>query len=171
MAKSYKLTLALFAATAAIFCFSQHASAQVAFIGAPGFPNASAMSFPARIDPKIDRHLVAAAEIADRQAEPHGGMLCWKYVKNALVSAGAVRTRPTSAHACQAGVELVFQHGFVKLPVRDPLDAPLGSVIVYGGPGSGHVEIRTANGYVSDFRSAHPCRYPMLGIYAKLGSS
>ena len=31
---------------------------------------------------------------------------------------------------------------------------PLGSVLVYGGKGAGHVELRTAKGFVSDFASA-----------------
>jgi hypothetical protein len=130
---------------------------------------------PAPINPKIDRHMIVAAEIAEKKAEPYGVLLCWKYVKNALVSSGAVTSRPTTGHACQAGAELVYRYGFVKLPVSDPNEAPLGSVIVYGSQGnhaSGHVEIRTKNGYVSDFRSSHPCRLlPFIGVYAKLANS
>jgi hypothetical protein len=165
-----KNTIAIFVVVGATFCLAQRASAQLFFTGEPAFPVASTPCFPARVDPKIDRHLVTAAAIAEKQAEPHGVMLCWKYVKNALVASGAVHSRPMTGHACQAGIELVYQFGFVKLPVNDPRDAPLGSVIVYGGPGSGHVEIRTSNGFASDFRSPHPCRYPMIGIYAKMAN-
>jgi hypothetical protein len=42
-------------------------------------------------------------------------------------------------------------------------------VLVYGTARSvGHVEIRTKDGFVSDFRSATPSRRPLMGVYAKL---
>ena len=63
------------------------------------------------------------------------------------------------------------RYGFKRLPVRDPYQAPIGSVLVYGsGRAAGHVEIRTARGFVSDFRAATPSRRPLIGVYAKTSS-
>src|SRR6267143_1793806 len=67
-----------------------------------------------------------------------------------------------------AGQELVNNYGFKKLPVSNPYEAPVGSVLVYGAKrAAGHVEIRTENGFVSDFRSKTPSRRPLLGVFAK----
>jgi len=47
--------------------------------------------------------------------------------------------------------------------------APVGSVLVYGANrAAGHVEIRTKDGFVSDFNSKTPSHRPLLGVYAKL---
>jgi hypothetical protein len=55
------------------------------------------------------------------------------------------------------------------LSITDPFAAPIGSVLVYGTARSvGHVEIRTKDGFVSDFRSQIPSRRPLMGVYAKL---
>jgi hypothetical protein len=52
--------------------------------------------------------------------------------------------------------------------VSDPYQAPVGAVLVYGAKrAAGHVEIRTENGFVSDFRSKTPSRRPLLGVFAK----
>jgi len=40
-------------------------------------------------------------------------------------------------------------------------------VIVYGGADAGHVELRTSNGFASDFVSRSPYPRPVLGIYVK----
>jgi hypothetical protein len=40
-------------------------------------------------------------------------------------------------------------------------------VIVYGGVDAGHVELRTASGFVSDFISPTPYPRPLIGIYVK----
>ncbi len=70
--------------------------------------------------------------------------------------------------AKQAGQELVKNYGFKKLPVSDPYEAPVGSVLVYDAKrAAGHVEIRTEDGFVSDFRSKTPSRRPLLGVFAK----
>ena len=98
-------------------------------------------------------------------------MRCWRYVKEALLAAGAVDSYPQTALARQAGDELVHRYGFKRLPVRDPYQAPIGSVLVYGsGRAAGHVEIRTARGFVSDFRASTPSRRPLIGVYAKTSS-
>jgi hypothetical protein len=121
-------------------------------------------------DPHIAQSMVLAARIAEQHAENHSILRCWKYVKTALLEAGAVRSYPLTAYASQAGDELTRKHGFVQLRVRDPYRAPVGSVIVYGGHGAGHVELRTSRGFVSDYRSTNACRYPVIGVYAKLSS-
>jgi len=70
--------------------------------------------------------------------------------------------------AKQAGQELVSNYGFKKVTVSDPYSAPVGAVLVYGaGRAAGHVEIRTADGFVSDFRSKTPSRRPLIGVYTK----
>jgi hypothetical protein len=47
------------------------------------------------------------------------------------------------------------------------MKAPLGSVIVYGGKGAGHVEFRTKTGFVSDFSTPRPSKRPLIGVYVK----
>jgi hypothetical protein len=122
----------------------------------------------AKIDPRVNPKLMRAATIADERAHAHSKSRCWHYVKEALVASGVVDGRPKTALAKQAGDELVRDYGFKKLPIRDPFAAPLGSVLVYSARGAaGHVEIRTKNGFVSDFRSKTPSRRPLIGIYAK----
>jgi hypothetical protein len=115
----------------------------------------------------VDDRLVAAAEIAERRAEPKMTWKCWRYVKDALLAAGAVDSRPTSIWANRAGTELTSKYGFKRIQVRNPYDAPVGSVIVYQGADGGHVEIRCRQGFVSDFVSATPYPRPVLGVYVK----
>ncbi len=116
----------------------------------------------------IDPRLARAATIAQERANAHSKSLCWRYVKNALLAAGVVKSRPETAFAKEAGDELVREHGFTKVAITNPYDAPVGAVLVYtakGGPG--HVEIRTEDGFVSDFRTPTPSRRPLLGVYVK----
>lgn len=123
---------------------------------------------PFRNDSKIDPKLRRAATIAEERARAHSLSKCWHYVKEALVAAGVVKSRPHTTLAKQAGQELVKNYGFKKLPVTDPYEAPVGAVLVYGAKrAAGHVEIRTEDGFVSDFRSKTPSRRPLLGIFAK----
>ena len=122
----------------------------------------------AKVDSTIDPKLCRAATIAQERANAHSRSLCWRFVKNALVAAGVIRSRPTTLLAKQAGKELVNNYGFKKLPVSDPYQAPVGAVLVYGAKRSaGHVEIRTENGFVSDFRSNTPSPRPLIGVFAK----
>jgi len=119
-------------------------------------------------DSKIDPKLRRAATIAEERARAHSLSKCWHYVKEALVAAGVVKSRPQTTLAKQAAQELVNNYGFKKLPVTDPYQAPVGAVLVYGAKrAAGHVEIRTEDGFVSDFRSKTPSRRPLLGIFAK----
>jgi len=122
----------------------------------------------AKVDSRVNPKLVRAATIAQERAHAHSKSRCWRYVKEALMASGAIDERPKTALAKQAAGELVRDYGFKKLPIRDPFKAPLGSVLVYNARGSaGHVEIRTKNGFVSDFRSKTPSKRPLIGVYAK----
>jgi len=157
-----------------------HAAAASHFNFKDAGGNAQSVSVISKYYPKklqypaaqIDRHmnpsLMKAATIAQERARAHSRSLCWRYVKEALVASGAVTSYPKTAYAKEAGLELVSTFGFKKLSVRDPFKAPVGSVLVYGASkAAGHVEIRTKDGFVSDFSSKTPSPRPLLGIYAK----
>jgi hypothetical protein len=123
----------------------------------------------AKIDRHIDGKLMQAATIAQERAHAHSRSMCWHYVKEALLASGAIDSRPKSELAKDAAQDLVSNYGFKKLPVGDPFAAPVGSVLVYGANrAAGHVEIRTRDGFVSDFNSKTPSPRPLLGVYAKL---
>lgn len=115
----------------------------------------------------ISTRMIQAAGIAEASAERRSTAKCWRYVKRALLKANAVSSYPKTVYAKQAARELTRDYGFRRLPIRDPNKAPVGSVLVYGGNGAGHVEIRTPRGYVSDYRSRRPCGLPFIGAYAK----
>jgi len=123
----------------------------------------------AKIDRRIDNRLVQAATLAQERAHAHSRSRCWHYVKDALLASGVIDSRPKSELARDAASELVNNYGFKRLSVTDPFAAPVGSVLVYGTARSvGHVELRTKDGFVSDFRSPTPSRRPLMGVYAKL---
>jgi hypothetical protein len=123
----------------------------------------------ATTDRHLDPKLTRAATIAEERAHAHSRSMCWHYVKEALLASGVIDSRPKSEYARDAAQDLVSNYGFKKLSVRDPFAAPIGSVLVYGTNRSvGHVEIRTKNGFVSDFRSPTPSHRPLIGVYAKL---
>ena len=122
-----------------------------------------------KFDPRLDPSLTKAATIAQERAHARSKSKCWRYVKQALLASGAVTSYPKTALAKQAGDELVREHGFEKLPITDPHAAPVGAVIVYykGAKLPGHVEIRTKDGFVSDFKTKNPSPHPVIGVYAK----
>ena len=123
----------------------------------------------AKVDRHIDRKLMQAATIAQERAHAHSRSRCWHYVKDALLASGVIDSRPKSELAKNAAQDLVSNYGFKKLLVSDPFAAPIGSVLVYGANrAAGHVEIRTRDGFVSDFSSITPSPRPLLGVYAKL---
>jgi hypothetical protein len=123
----------------------------------------------AKIDKRIDSRLVQAATLAQERAHAHSRSRCWHYVKDALLASGAIDSRPKTELARDAASELVHNYGFKRLSITDPFAAPVGSVLVYGTARSvGHVELRTKNGFVSDFRSPTPSKRPLMGVYAKL---
>ena len=116
---------------------------------------------------KYDARMVRAAEIAAARARSRSTSRCWRYVKDALLAAKVVKTRPVTGYAKQAAAELTTSYGFRRIKETDPYKAPLGSVLVYGGKGAGHVEFRTRLGFVSDFVSRKPSPRPLIGIYVK----
>lgn len=122
----------------------------------------------AKIDRKMNPKLMRAATIAQERSHAHSRSRCWHYVKEALLASGVIDSRPKSEFAKEAADDLVKNFGFRKLPMRDPYLAPIGSVLVYGARrAAGHVEFRTREGFVSDFRSKTPSRRPLLGVYTK----
>ena len=132
-------------------------------------PEQAAMLGPKSSGRRYDPRMLRALEIAKRRAKPKMTWHCWGYVKDALLAAEVVPSRPTTIWANQAGAELSRDYGFTKLWTHDPYAAPVGAVIVYAGQDGGHVEMRTENGFVSDFvsRTAYP--RPVVGIYVKRG--
>lgn len=125
----------------------------------------------AKVDRRLDPRLLRAATVAQERAHAHSREQCWRYVKDALLAAGAVSSRPKTVFAKQAGDELMRSYGFTRLAIRDPYAAPVGAVLVYSAKrAAGHVEIRTKDGFVSDFRSKTPSPRPLLAVYAKLSS-
>ena len=122
-----------------------------------------------KVDRHIDTRLTQAASIAQERAHAHSRSRCWHYVKDALLASGVIDSRPRSELARDAASDLVSNYGFKRLPVNDPFSAPVGSVLVYGtGRSVGHVELRTREGFVSDFQSKTPSRRPLVGVYAKM---
>ncbi|SRR5579862_200411 len=142
-----------------IFYDSSHA---VSVTGNP-FVNFGPKSYKFRYDPRM----VRAAEIAAMRAHAHSTRECWRYVKTALVEAQVVTSRPGSEYAKEAGFELQARYGFREINIQNPFDAPVGAILVYGGRGAGHVEIRTEQGFASDFLSPVPSTRPLLGVYLK----
>ncbi len=133
-------------------------------------PEEAAMFGPNAGKYRYDDRMIRAAAIAQARAKQRSTSLCWRYVKTALLAAGAVDSYPKSVYAKQAAQELPASYGFKKIRCRDPYRAPLGSVLVYGGADAGHVEIRTASGYCSDFISRTPyLKRPLVGIFVKPG--
>ena len=126
----------------------------------------------AQIDSRMDPKLRRAATFAQERSSAQSKARCWRYVKEALVASGAIASYPKSNYACEAGDELVRNFGFRKLAVRDPYQAPLGAVLVYGegSNGAGHVELRTKDGFVSDYHSKNRCKYPLIAAYVKYSS-
>jgi hypothetical protein len=123
----------------------------------------------AKVDRRIDSRLVQAATLAQERAHAHSRSRCWHYVKDALLASGVIDSRPKTELARDAAAELVNNYGFKRLSINDPFAAPVGSVLVYGTSRSvGHVELRTKDGFVSDFRSPTPSHRPLMGVYAKL---
>lgn len=116
---------------------------------------------------RYDSRMIHAAQIAEARARQHSIRSCWRYVKEALLAANVVSSYPGTTYAKQAGDELINKHGFRRLSISDPFKAPLGSVLVYGGRGAGHVEIRSKGGFVSDFESPTPSKRPLLGVFVK----
>jgi hypothetical protein len=116
---------------------------------------------------EMDERMIEAMHLAERGARSRSIHRCWRYVKRALQAADVVECYPQTALAKQAAVELPERYGFARLEVEDPFEAPVGAVLVYGGRGAGHVEIRTEEGFVSDHASLKPSPRPLIGVFVK----
>lgn len=116
---------------------------------------------------EMDERMIEAMRLAERNARGRSIHRCWRYVKRALQEAELVECYPQTALAKQAAVELPERYGFERLDVDDPFEAPVGSVLVYGGRGAGHVEFRTKTGFVSDHASRKPSPRPLIGVFVK----
>ncbi|MEK0445994.1 MAG: hypothetical protein RLZZ399_1315 [Verrucomicrobiota bacterium] len=116
---------------------------------------------------RYDKRMIEAAAIAAERARASSTYSCWRYVKNALMEARLIDRYPKTRYAKEAGAELQTEFGFRKISVSDPYKAPTGSILVYGGPGAGHVEFRSKDGFVSDFVSLKPSPRPLIGVYVK----
>ncbi len=115
---------------------------------------------------RYDSRMIRAAEIAAQRARKHSTNYCWRYVKTALLKAGAVDSYPDTRFAKNAATELPSEYGFKRIFVKNPYAAPTGSVLVYGGRDAGHVEIRTRTGFVSDYFSSTPrANRPFIGAF------
>ena len=109
---------------------------------------------------------IKAAQIARQSVLPKSAGKCYRYVKKALLAAGAVDHYLGGGSAIEAG-PLLIQQGFTDilgLPsagIKSPYDAPTGAVLVYKATPyatdknriHGHIEIRTADGFASDYYS------------------
>lgn len=157
-----------FALASVLVKAAPHAKAvTMAGLKLPNGKKRSSFHGPSNAALHYDQRLLHAAKIAHSKAHSRSTSYCWRYVKNALVSSGAVDSRPTTRYAKQAGTELCQHYGFRKLDIKDPYSAPVGAVLVYGGSHTGHVEIRTENGFVSDFYTTRAHTRPLIGIYVK----
>lgn len=158
----------LIVATAAILSSAQASESLYNPQGAKSLGSSGVSLFgPRSKGVKYDTRMLRAAQIAQDRARSRSIRRCWSFVKTALLQARVVETRPETAYAKQAGEELEKDYGFRKIGITDPYAAPLGSVLVYGGKGAGHVELRTREGFVSDFKSSTPSRRPLIGVYVK----
>jgi hypothetical protein len=136
-----------------------------------GFSSSLVPAPKAVMSPEIDPVMVKAGNIAESRALAHPSYFCWRFVKQALLKAGGVASYPQTACAKDAGRDLVENHGFVRLAVHSAAQAPVGAVLVYGGGGAGHVELRTTHGFVSDYHSSRPSTLPFIGAFTKRAKS
>jgi len=116
---------------------------------------------------QMDERMLEAVRVAERSARSRSINRCWRFVKRALKEADLVECYPQTALAKDAAVELPERYGFTQIEVEDPHDAPVGAVIVYGGRGAGHVELRSDTGFVSDHASRKPSPRPLIGVFIK----
>ena len=109
-----------------------------------------------------------AAKIARASVLPKSAGKCYRYVKRALLKAGAVDHYLEGDRAVVAG-PILAANGFVDIlplsgaKIGSPYDAPAGAVLVYKASRDavdvnriyGHIEIRTADGFASDYFSVN----------------
>ena len=100
---------------------------------------------------KANDATVRAAQLALIRSHEHSRAECWGYVKDALVMAGVVKSRPPGIWAIGA-VEVLKERGWHDSPLRD------GCILVYKDSvlPYGHVEFYYKGKYVSDYHSDNP---------------
>jgi hypothetical protein len=88
---------------------------------------------------------------------------CFRYVKKALIDAGLVNDRSGKPYylpgaSPQLAGPTFKKQGFTNLletpyarQIKSAYDAPVGAILIYGGGKWGHAEIRTADGFISDY--------------------
>lgn len=102
---------------------------------------------------------------------------CYRHAKVGLKVSGLVDKYLKGESAKTAGRELekwCFQN--ILGLVRTPEEAPVGSILVYEGGRHGHLEVRTEDGFVSDYTSRNPRTGKgysgrnriLTGVYVKL---
>lgn len=91
--------------------------------------------------------------------------LCAMYVSIVLQQAGCIVGYPPKEYRApgasaknmgnltQHGFQNIFKNGKLPAGMKSLKDLPLGAVIVYKGGRHGHVEIKTKDGYISDYFS------------------
>ena len=133
--------------------------------GAPALPMPKPAAAAGPV-PQPGAASLRAAKIARDSVLPRSAGKCYRYVKRALLGGGAVDHYLGGASAIEAG-PILIQQGFVDIlnlsaaGIKSPYDAPLGAVIVYKATATatdrnrihGHIEIRTADGFASDYFS------------------
>ena len=112
--------------------------------------------------------MAAAIAYAKKHAHRDSVHLCLKYVKHALLAGKAIRTYPGTIAAKDFGPELQkagFKNLLLTKPGTNLSTAPVGAVIIYrpvemqeykGKTIYGHIEIKTDDGYVSDYFNPIP---------------
>ncbi len=119
------------------------------------------------------RKMIASA-MANRFSHSH--QRCWHFVKAALYASGLVRRGSLNTEPARDAVGDLKRQGWKNLLATNPRLAnspgsvPVGAVIVYScdfGKRLGHTEIRTANGYVSDYYRPTPAygqHFHIIGV-------
>lgn len=156
---------------------------------APSAPAPAGQGSVAGIKP--DAASVRAAAYAESHVLSRSTGYCYRYVKQALQATGATNIYLPGVAAKGAGLALE-QQGFVNVlgkpgaNIRSAYDAPAGAVLVYGPVAGatdknakyGHIEIRTNNGFASDYFSTRARTGPeanglagqgrvLIGVYIK----
>ena len=101
-------------------------------------------------------HNDTKAHIKKGQKRQNGqpGGLCARYVRTFLDKMGCANLGGIGP--AKGYVKPLQNSGFTLLKTKKPCEAPIGAVIVYGGLGNGHIEIKTPMGYLSDYLSRGP---------------
>lgn len=109
---------------------------------------------------------IKASQIAQQSVLKKSIGYCYRYVKKALLKAGAVNRYLEGDRAIAAG-PILASEGFVDIlplklsAIKSPYDAPEGAILIYKASRDaidknriyGHIEFRTSDGFASDYYS------------------